>query len=246
MKRSFCTYRLLLALLAYAAISVARAANDDAKAKADKASAVVAVDRSEYVGAKRCGDCHAGHLSGWSETAHTKMIRPPVVGGANATVLADFNVPSEHRKFELKDVKWVIGSRWKQRFIGEVDGNDVVFPSQWSVKDKKWMPYTAKTDWWGEQHKDWKTRSNFQLCAGCHSTGLDTKKETWAELNISCENCHGPRQRPRPGGKQRHRPHTPRRAQHRQPLHRMPHDEDRLERRPRRGTQPHVRFHFAK
>ena len=194
MKTSPLTHRLLVVLLASLSISIARAASDDAKPKkADSpaAPAVTIVDRSQYVGAKRCGDCHAGHLSGWSETAHTKMIRPPVIGGANATVLADFNVPSEHRKFELKDVKWVIGSRWKQRFIGEVDGKEVVFPTQWSVRDKKWMPYTAKTDWWWEQHKDWKTRSNFDLCAGCHSTGLDTKTETWAELNISCENCHG-------------------------------------------------------
>ena len=88
-------------------------------------------------------------------------------------------------------MKWVIGSRWKQRFIGEVDGNEVVFPTQWSVRDKKWMPYTAKTDWWWKDHQDWKTRSNFQLCAGCHSTGLDVKTETWAEPNITCENCHG-------------------------------------------------------
>ena len=182
------THRLLLALLAFFPIGTKGAANDDAKPKPESAPTV---DRSQYVGAKRCGDCHAGHLSGWSETAHNKMIRPPVVGGANATVLADFGIPSEHRKFELTDVKWVIGSRWKQRFIGEVDGKEVVFPTQWSVRDKKWMPYTAKTDWWWEQHKDWKTRSNFNLCAGCHSTGLDTKTETWAELNISCENCHG-------------------------------------------------------
>ena len=102
MKTSPLTHRLLVVLLASLSISIARAASDDAKPKkADSpaAPAVTIVDRSQYVGAKRCGDCHAGHLSGWSETAHTKMIRPPVIGGANATVLADFNVPSEHRKF---------------------------------------------------------------------------------------------------------------------------------------------------
>ncbi len=149
-------------------------------------------DLTQYVGAKRCAECHASHYDGWKDTAHNKMIRPPTTEGPNRTVLADFSQPSEHRAFELKDVKWVIGSRWKQRFIGEVDGRDVVFPSQWSVRDKKWMPYTAKTDWWWKEHQDWKTRSNFNLCAGCHSTGLDTAKETWAELNISCEACHGP------------------------------------------------------
>ncbi|MEI6713768.1 MAG: cytochrome c3 family protein [Verrucomicrobiota bacterium] len=150
------------------------------------------VDRSEYVGAQKCGECHAGHFAGWKETGHNKMIRPPTTEGKQATVLADFNQPSEFRHFELKDVKWVVGSRWKQRFIGEVDGNDVVFPAQWSITAKKWMPYTGKSDWWWEKHQDWKSRPNFQLCAGCHSTGMDVAKESWAELNISCEACHGP------------------------------------------------------
>ena len=147
---------------------------------------------TEFVGAKKCAECHQAHMNGWENTAHAKMIRVPTTEGPHPTVLADFSIASEHRKFELKDVKWVVGSRWKQRFIGEVEGKDVVFPAQWSVKDKKWMPYTAKTDWWWEQHQDWKQRSNFQLCAGCHSTGMDVAKETWAELNISCESCHGP------------------------------------------------------
>lgn len=147
--------------------------------------------KTEFVGAKKCGECHQGHTDGWMNTAHAKMIRVPTTDGLHPTVLADFSIASEHRKFELKDVKWVVGSRWKQRFIGEVEGKDVVFPAQWSVKDKKWMPYTAKTDWWWEQHQDWKQRSNFQLCAGCHSTGMEVATESWAELNISCESCHG-------------------------------------------------------
>ena len=192
MRRVFSLHPALIAVLAYAAFSIAWAAWTSSSAKAVEAPVVHAIDRSQYVGSKKCGECHAAHLTGWSETAHTKMIRPPVVDGPKATVLADFTIPSEHRKFELKDVKWVIGSRWKQRFIGEVDGKDVVFPTQWSVKDKKWMPYTAKSDWWWKEHQDWKTRSNFNLCAGCHSTGLDIKTESWAELNISCESCHGP------------------------------------------------------
>lgn len=58
-------------------------------------------------------------------------------------------------------------------------------------RGKKWQPYTAKSDWWWEGHKDWKHRSNFKLCAGCHSTGLDVQAQKWQELNISCESCHG-------------------------------------------------------
>jgi predicted CXXCH cytochrome family protein len=150
------------------------------------------IDRSQYVGSKKCAECHAAHYAGWKDSAHNKMIRPAVAEGPNRTVLADFTQPSAERTFELKDVKYVIGHRWKQRFIGEVNGQEVVFPAQWSVKEHKWQPYGARTDWWYPYHKDWKTRSNFKLCAGCHSTGPDVYSHGWAEQNIACESCHGP------------------------------------------------------
>lgn len=150
------------------------------------------IDQTQYVGSTRCAECHKAHYDGWKETGHNKMIRKPITEGPNRTILADFTQKSAFRHFELKDVKWVIGHRWKQRFIGEVDGQDVVFPAQWSVKDKKWQPYGGKSDWWYPTHKDWKTRSNFKLCAGCHSAGSDHYTQRWVELNISCESCHGP------------------------------------------------------
>ena len=71
-------------------------------------------------------------------------------------------------------------------------GQEVVFPAQWSIKEQKWQPYEGRSDWWYPTHKDWHTRSNFKLCAGCHSTGSDAYTEKWVELNITCESCHGP------------------------------------------------------
>jgi predicted CXXCH cytochrome family protein len=150
------------------------------------------LDQGQYAGSTKCAECHKTHYDGWKDTAHNKMIRPPITDGPKQTVLADFSQPSPARSFELKDVKWVIGHRWKQRFIGEVNGQEVVFPAQWSVKEKKWQPYEGKSDWWYPTHKDWRTRSNFKLCAGCHSTGPDHYTQKWVELNIACESCHGP------------------------------------------------------
>ncbi len=150
------------------------------------------IDQGQYVGSTRCADCHKGYYDGWKETAHNKMIRKPVTEGPNRTVFADFGEKNPLRNFDLKDVKYVIGHRWKQRFIGEVGGQEVVFPAEWSVQDKKWQPYEGKSDWWYPTHKDWTTRSNFKLCAGCHSTGSDHDAGTWVELNIACESCHGP------------------------------------------------------
>ena len=150
------------------------------------------VDQTQYSGSAKCAECHKAHFDGWKSTAHNKMIRSPVAEGPNKTVYADFDAKDPIRTFDLKDVKWVIGHRWKQRFIGEVGGQEVVFPAQWSIKDKKWQAYEGKSDWWYPTHKDWKNRSNFNLCAGCHSTGSDHYTQKWVELNIACESCHGP------------------------------------------------------
>jgi predicted CXXCH cytochrome family protein len=150
------------------------------------------VDQSQYLGSAKCASCHKSHYESWKDSAHNKMIRPAVLDGPNQTVVADFSKPDPNRPFEFKDVKWVIGHRWKQRFIGVVNGEEVVFPGQWSIKEQKWQPYTGKGDWWYSEHPDWRTRSNFKLCAGCHSTGSDHSSQTWTELNITCESCHGP------------------------------------------------------
>lgn len=150
------------------------------------------IDQSQYVGSIKCAECHREYFDDWKRSAHNKMIRPPIATGPDKTILADFSKPDPNRPFELKDVKWVIGHRWKQRFIGVVNGQEVAFPSQWSIAAGKWQPYTAKNDWWYPQHSDWKTRSNFKLCAGCHSTGSDAYTQRWTELNITCESCHGP------------------------------------------------------
>ncbi len=150
------------------------------------------IDQSQYVGAARCAECHEAHFDGWKESLHAKMIQPAVATGPNKTIVGDFNQPSEYRQFELEDVKWVIGSRWKQRYIGEVDEMDVVYPAQWSVSQKKWQPYRGRGDWWYPHHQDWQSRSNFKLCAGCHSVASDHYTQKWTELNIACEGCHGP------------------------------------------------------
>lgn len=157
-----------------------------------KDDALPQIDQKHYVGSEKCAACHQSYYDSWKDSPHNKMIRPVVLAGAGKTILADFSKPDPNRPFELKDVKWVIGHRWKQRFIGVVNGEEVVFPAQWSIQERKWQAYTGKSDWWYPQHPDWKTRSNFKLCAGCHSTGVDAKSQSWTELNITCESCHGP------------------------------------------------------
>jgi len=153
-------------------------------------NALPKTDPTQFVGAEKCATCHAAYFDGWKTTLHSKMFQRPIVDGPQRTILGDFDIASPNHP-ALKDVKGVVGSRWKQRYLVEVNGEEVVFNGQWSVQEKKWQPYTAKSDWWWPEHKDWEHRSNFKLCAGCHSTGLNPETQKWEELNISCESCHG-------------------------------------------------------
>jgi len=183
---------LTWASICFAVLGAGRDPTDSGRGKEAKAGKWPRIDQTRYAGSKKCAECHQAYYDSWKDSGHNKMIRRPKIDGPDRTVLADFSQPSSVRKFELKDVKWVIGHRWKQRFIGEVNGLEVVFPAQWSVKEKKWQPYEGHSDWWYPTHKDWQTRSNFKLCAGCHSTGPDHYTQSWIEQNIACESCHGP------------------------------------------------------
>jgi hypothetical protein len=124
-------------------------------------AALPTIDPHAYAGSKKCESCHKSYYQTWHDSGHNQMIRPAITRGPNKTVLADFSKPDPNRPINLKDVKWVIGHRWKQRFIGVVDGQEVVFPGQWSIKDQKWQPYTAKSDWWYPQAP--KLEDSFQL-----------------------------------------------------------------------------------
>jgi len=165
--------------------------HDDA-AQTDHVGQWRRIDQSQYVGSAKCAECHEEHYDGWKETGHNKMERRPVAEGPGQTVFADFTQQSPYRNFEPEDVEWVIGHRWKQRFIGEIDGREVVFPAQWSIRDEKWQPYTGGSDWWYPHHPDWEQRSEFKLCVGCHSTGTDHYTQSYVERTIGCERCHGP------------------------------------------------------
>ena len=83
---------------------------------------------------------------------------------------------------KVEDIKYTIGSQWKQRFIVEQDGELYISPIQ----------YNADTDRWVNYHEhDWKKRPWLKKCGGCHATGVDLEKKTIAELGVSCEACHG-------------------------------------------------------
>ncbi len=135
-----------------------------------------------YVGSDRCGGCHEEKYFTWRDTLHAKMIQDPTVD--LDAVVGDFNLLDPDRTFELDDVVYTIGSRWKQRYLTQ-DENDnfYILPAQWNVESGEWVAYNPDT--W--QETEWR-----QSCGSCHVTGLDTDTWGFTEFGIGCESCHGP------------------------------------------------------
>jgi len=44
------------------------------------------IDQSQYVGSKKCAECHPSYYESWKDSAHNKMIRPAIAAGPNKTV----------------------------------------------------------------------------------------------------------------------------------------------------------------
>jgi predicted CXXCH cytochrome family protein len=110
-------------------------------------------------------------------------------------VLADFSHADPLVTFQLKDVAFVYGSRWKQRFFTKIGDDYYAEPAQWDVAKKRWLPYHAEagTDWWvplyGPTNFD---RPTGPLCDGCHSVNYNVATKQVTEWNVGCEKCHGP------------------------------------------------------
>ncbi|MCU0480739.1 MAG: cytochrome c family protein, partial [Anaerolineae bacterium] len=139
-----------------------------------------------YVGSDSCFQCHSDQHRDWSNTIHPIMIQDAVADPS--VVLGDFTVGEEarvgtingeERAFTLEDVVFTMGVKYRQRYIAATaEGGYVVLPGQWNVSDATWV--TAKT---GDWLKD---------CAGCHTTGFDVEAQTFSEIGVGCESCHGP------------------------------------------------------
>jgi hypothetical protein len=154
-----------------------------------------------FVGSDKCGGCHANEYATWKDTYHNKMVRTPreallkdaldnwakdSKGNAGPTKANISGTPAK-----LEDVVYVIGSKWKQRYLvkNPATGNHQFLDKQWNAYTKLWEPYGQKNDWETQ-------------CATCHATGYRitsydpantaTMKTQMSEHNTGCEACHGP------------------------------------------------------
>ena len=159
--------------------------------------------KGEFVGSEKCRSCHSEEYKSWKDTWHSKMVRPKKEGilkevvekwasdGASEGPTTG-NVTKAN--FKLDDVKYVVGSRWKQRFLvmNDQTGGMQFLNKQYNRSSGKWENYGNKNDW----------NTN---CGTCHTTGYRileydekfgkhgrTVKDSYSEMGVGCEACHGP------------------------------------------------------
>lgn len=185
---------LLVSSLAAATVCLSKI-DEPVEAAPQSASAVVVPNLSgaHYVGSEGCAKCHAVQYNGWKKTRMARVVQDP--REHPEAVLGDFTHANPLVTFDIKDIAFVYGSRFKQRYFIKRGDDFYVEPAQWDVRGKKWLPYHVEknTDWWvpfyGESNFD---RPTGPLCDGCHSVNYDVGTKRVTEWNVGCERCHGP------------------------------------------------------
>jgi len=159
--------------------------------------------KGEFVGSAKCKSCHSEEYKSWKDSWHSKMVRPKKEAilkevvekwATDGTEVGPSTGNVTKSKFKLEDVKYVVGSRWKQRFLV---ANDQTGGMQFL--DRQFNRYTSKWEKYGNAN-DWNTN-----CGTCHTTGYRileydekfgkhgrTVKDSYSEMGVGCEACHGP------------------------------------------------------
>ena len=73
---------------------------------------------------------------------------------------------------KVEDIKYTIGSQWKQRYIVEKDGILYISPIQYNADTDRWVNYNEAT---------WDKNPWLLKCGGCHATGVDLEKQKFVE-----------------------------------------------------------------
>ena len=148
---------------------------------------------ARFVGSESCRKCHQKEYDGWKKTRMANVVRDPRLHPE--AVLGDFQHPDPNRPFDLSQVAFVYGSRWKQRYFAKKGSGYYPLPAQWDIKNQKWLPYHVpdNADWWVEFYpKSNEDRPTGPTCDGCHSVNYNLETASVTEWNVGCEKCHGP------------------------------------------------------
>lgn len=150
-----------------------------------------------FVGAETCKTCHLEHYDSWKMTLHSRGLQDAkrnqdaiIVPIDKKRIRAELSrqgrklkVPADEIYIpSVNEILYTVGSQWQQRFLIRKDNVLLIAPIQYNVGTNRWLGY---------HEEDWEKRSWILECGGCHATGVDIEKQSFAEPGVSCEACHG-------------------------------------------------------
>lgn len=177
---------------------------------------------AQFVDNALCGECHQPIFEQWRQSHHAKSMQPAtpdtVLGNFNN---ARFTANGVESRFFQRDgryfvhteggdgqyadfeVKYTFGFTPLQQYLLELPkGRLQAFTVAWDSVGKRWfglypdarIPPGDPLHWSGRRFT-WNSS-----CAECHSTDLRLNydpdsagyRTSWAEINVSCQACHGP------------------------------------------------------
>jgi Tfp pilus assembly protein PilF len=177
---------------------------------------------ASFVGRNQCIDCHKEAYESWLGSHHDDAMdhanEQTVLGDFNDAEFEYNGVTSRfYRKIDKYfvytegpdgemaefEVQYTFGVEPLQQYLVPFPGGRLqALSTAWDVERKRWFflyPDTdiAADDWlhWTRNGQNWNG-----MCAECHSTNLrknfdaesNTYQTQWAEIDVSCEACHGP------------------------------------------------------
>src|SRR5271170_464139 len=95
---------------------------------ASAASSQTPSSKAHFVGSESCRACHVKLYEGWKQTRMANVVRDPKMHPE--AVLGDFVHPDPNRPFDLSQVAFIYGSRWKQRYFAKRGDDYYPLPAQ--------------------------------------------------------------------------------------------------------------------
>ncbi len=181
-------------------------------------TATAQVDRSEYIGADACKDCHLDEYTKWKASRHSKMVQPASPSGVKGPFVGGYLDYRERRyRFERDgnrffmveeqrglpsfrhEVIYTLGNRRIQHYLTkQPNGALVLLPPTWDEMRQKWFPIDEVVPTGAANVEPFQIWNKH--CFGCHVSqerrNFDPERLTydtdWVDFGNNCENCHGP------------------------------------------------------
>jgi len=178
--------------------------------------------KATFVPNDNCVECHSAQVEDWRGSHHEQAMQPAtedtILADFNEATFTDFGVTSrfftkENRFFvntigadgQLADyeIKYTFGITPLQQYLIELpQGQYQAFTIAWDRINQEWFNLQPDNKIEPDDPLHWTKRRYTwnSACAECHSTNLtlnynletNSYQTSWAEINVSCQACHGP------------------------------------------------------